>query len=330
MGDILDVRYTELRFTVRLVCDSVLPRFKASAIRGGMGQMLLDEYCIREQFRKENNNICDNCDFREECIVQRILYAKMDIEPEFMSSGNSVGYIVECDDMRENYDQGDELRFKLILFGKNIYYLSQYLSAIYRLGQAGLGKEEAGFEVVSVCNIKNQAILEEGNIYKDLYKIESFREYIDYRIDSFQCDIEDIDEVNIVLKSPLAIKKEGEILQELNIDAFFENLDRRIRIMECFEGYDTSRLPDSISQSQILDLPNVLHSESRFIKIPRYSGRKNQKIYLKGVYGNMVLDLSSITDVSDKKTVIRKLLIGELLHVGSNTSFGFGGYKVLL
>ena len=164
MGDILDVRYAELRFTVRLICDSVLPRFKSSAIRGGMGQMLLDEYCIREKFRKENNNICDKCDFSDECIVQRILYAKMNIEPEFMSSGNSVGYIVECDDLRETYTAGDELKFRLILFGKNIYYLSQYLSAIYRLGQVGLGKDEACFEVISVSNMRNQEILENGNI----------------------------------------------------------------------------------------------------------------------------------------------------------------------
>ena len=128
MGDYHNIRYSELRFKIRLTSDALLPRFKTSAIRGGLGNMLLDEYCIREEFRKEN----DECDFVDECIVQRILYAKMDIAPNFMSSGNSVGYIVECDDTREELEAGDEMSFRLVLFGKNIFYLSQYLSAIYR------------------------------------------------------------------------------------------------------------------------------------------------------------------------------------------------------
>ena len=70
MGEItseLDIRYVKLEFTLTFPNSCVLPISKASAIRGGMGEMLLRANCIRDRN-------CDNCDFVEECIVQRTMY----------------------------------------------------------------------------------------------------------------------------------------------------------------------------------------------------------------------------------------------------------------
>ena len=330
MDMIKDIRYTELRFTVEMLEDSILPRFKSSAIRGGIGNMLLDEYCIRENYRKQNEE-CNNCDFVDECIVQRILYAKMDIEPKFMSAGNSIGYIVECDDTRELFESGDELRFKLILFGKNIFYLSQYLSAVYRLGQAGLGKEKTKYDVVSVCNVFNKPILQDNNIYKDRYVILTVDDYVEYRkkklVENFD-ELDDINTIRIKMITPISIKKQGEYLKSFDVKDFMDNLYRRIYMMNCFEGIEKE-----LSRLELDDYyPKLLQEESRYVEIPRYSGRKNQKIYLKGLYGSMTIDLSSVREKTGANInkMLEDLFIGELLHVGSNTSFGFGKYVIEL
>ena len=316
MGDILDIRYSELRFTVRLISDSELPRFKTSAIRGGMGDMLLDEYCIREKIRKENGNKCDSCDYLDECIVQRIMYSKMDIEPAFMSSGNSIGYIVECLDSREQFEAGDTFEFKLILFGKNCFYLSQYLSAIYRLGMNGIGKDHAQFQVISVRNMRIENILEENRVYKDKYRIDTINEYVEWRRKSLSNN----DQIHIRIKTPLSIKKMGKQLSEIDIEAFIDNLNRRLYSLNCFEGNDHPELLEKKN-----NYPVMLDSESRTVSIPRYSFRKNQKIFLSGIYGSVDLDLENVENYSE---LIRRLLAGELIHVGSNTSFGFGGYEL--
>ena len=321
MGDYLKIRYSELRFTVRIVDDSELPRFKSSAIRGGIGDMLLEEYCIREKFRSDKLNKCEDCDFYNECIVQRILYSDMDINPEFMSNGNSVGYIVECLDSRESFVAGDTFQFKLILFGKNCFYLSQYLSAVYRLGINGLGRNRNQFEVISIKNIKNENILVDNNIIKSNYQIEQVSDYVDWRMRRLESS-GDIKKVHIQYTTPVSIKKNGEVLNELSIEAFYENLLRRIYIMNCFEGNEFLKLLEKNKYN-----PIQIASENRLTKIPRFSFRKKQKIYLEGVYGYLDIDVSNMDFSED---YIRNLIAGEIIHVGSNTSFGFGEFNVTL
>lgn len=317
MGSILDIRYAELRFTARVISDSTLPETKSSAIRGGMGNMLLDEYCVREQFRKESKDNCKECDFYDECTVQRIMYSHMDIVPSFMSQGEGVGYIVECLDRKTHYKAGDEFRFSLILFGKACVYLSQYLSAIYRLGIKGLGKDEAQFEIAEIRNQRNENILEDGSIYKEKYRIETLDNYVDWRLNKLDIT----NKIHISFKTPVAIKKEGKILEELDAESFINNLNRRIYMFNCYEGRDISeKIFDGV-----LNEVRLLAAEYNSKDVKRYSNRKRQTIKLGGIVGNMVLDISG---VSDKEGLLRKLLAGEIIHVGSNTRFGFGGYEV--
>jgi len=138
-----DIRYTKLTFVVQFTEDTMLPKQKVSAIRGGIGEMLLRANCVR-------GRECEKCDFSDECIVQRIMYSKYEKKPSFVTTGESVGYVLECDNYKEEFYQGDQLSFQLILFGKNIVYFNQYLQAISMLGASGLGKHQAHFIIVSL------------------------------------------------------------------------------------------------------------------------------------------------------------------------------------
>ena len=130
---LLKIRYVKLHFHLRLIDDTILPRNKVSALRGGMGEMLLRANCIR-------NRECEKCDFVSECIVRRTMYSQFEIQPEFMQPNDRVGYVLECENYHENFSAGEELTFQLILFGKNIVYFNQYLQALYCLGMEGIGK----------------------------------------------------------------------------------------------------------------------------------------------------------------------------------------------
>lgn len=144
----LDIRYTRITFTVLFPEDCILPRSKVSALRGGMGEMLLRANCIRDRN-------CETCDFESECIVQRTMYSKLEEKPVYITKGDSIGYVIECENYQEEFEAGEAMQFHLMLFGKTIVYFNQYLQAFFALGMQGIGKYQARFEIIGVTNEKN-------------------------------------------------------------------------------------------------------------------------------------------------------------------------------
>lgn len=300
------IRYVKLHFTLRIAKNTVLPKYKASALRGGMGEMLLRANCIRD--RK-----CEQCDFESECLVRRMMYSKMEIQPEFMSSGDSVGYVIECEDYRDEFDEGDELQFNLLLFGKTIVYFSHYLNAVYALGKNGLGREHGRFEIVSVSNTKKKDLLRANDVNMSEYKISTVKEYIDYRRANIQTESS---EGRIKFKTPLTLKFRGELVDRFDIEPVFEAAKRRIYMLDCFEGIES----DVMTKKP--ELPEVVDEEHHRASVRRYSNHQERAMTLHGIQGSMTLK-----EIPDE--ILDILLAGELMHIGKNTSFGFGRYRVV-
>ena len=310
MEKIFDIRYVKLHFTIEFDGDYELPKYKASALRGGMGEMLLRANCIKDRD-------CDNCDFRSECIVQRIMYSKMEIQPSFMSSGDSIGYVLECEDYRNECAQGDHVDFSLILFGKTICYFSQILNAFYALGLQGLGKDEARFHIVSVSNSRKQAFMQGNDITMSRYEVMRLSDYISYRREQIRRN-----PLNgcIKFQTPLTLKYRGKELNEFRTEAILEAVCRRIYMLDCFEGIE-SHLADRDYLDGI-PVPEIIREAHRKVTVKRFSFHKNNAVYLEGIEGLMEMKEipEDITDI---------LLAGELIHIGKNTSFGFGRYRLL-
>lgn len=301
----LDIRYVKLEFTLTFPNSCVLPISKASAIRGGMGEMLLRANCIRDRD-------CDNCDFVDECIVQRTMYSRFENKPDFMSQNDSVGYVIECENYMEEFNAGDELKFYLILFGKTIVYFNQYMQALFALGQNGLGKDKAKFYISQVKNNKGQAILDGNNIFMEYYQIDTIADYVERRLKDIrqECCNE------LKFKTATTIKYQGNFIQEFNMEAIVNAIKRRIYILDSFENIDGEEL----YKSQF-ELPKIIDQDIKTIKVRRYSSRKNAGMPLQGIKGEVVLDV-----ISDE--LMPLLLAGEILHIGKSTSFGFGRYIV--
>lgn len=276
-----------------------------SALRGGMGEMLLREFCIKDRD-------CESCGFESECVVQRIMYSKMDIEPDFMGKGDSVGYVIECDDYRRKVNAGDTMKFNLIIFGKTLVYFSNFIKAFYALGVKGLGINETKYQIVSIDNIFYEPILEGQNINMSNYKIETIGDYVHRRLESLKLD----DCVRLHFVTPLTLKYHGEFLKEFKIDAIINAICRRVYILDCFEGIEDVNLYEYKK-----DMPCMLKQNAEHISIPRHSNRNKQYVNLKGIKRDLY-----IKDVSDVNVIL--LLVGELIHLGKNTSFGFGKYEL--
>ena len=304
-----DIRYIKLHFSVSFKEDSALPRNKTSALRGGMGEMLLRSCCVK-------NRKCETCEFESECVVRRIMYSKMEIQPSFMTSGDSVGYVIECEDYREEVKEGDILRFNLLLFGKTIVYFSQILNAFYALGMNGIGKEKGRFCIESVTNTKNVPILQGNDVLMENYEILRVSDYISYRKEQIKRKPL---ENGIRFISPLSVKYRGKPLDRFILEALIESACRRIYMLDCFEGIESSI--HDLEYVESIQVPDVISEYHKNISFKRYSNHKESAMYLKGIEGEMKLE-------SINNDLLDILLAGELIHLGKNTSFGFGRYQL--
>lgn len=308
--DALQVRFIKLCFTVSFLQDSCLPGDKVSALRGGMGEMLLRMNCIRDRQ-------CEICDFESECIVQRTMYSRFEQKPEFVTTGGSIGYVLECEDGREHFGRGETLDFYLILFGKTIVYFNQFVQAFQAMGlQNGIGKNHARFEIACVRNTEGQAILERGFLNMEKYKVHVLYDDLLWRKKSHEIDRHT---KRMVFETPLALKYRNEFLQEFQLNAIVNAVVRRIYMLDCFEGIES----DIYEKYKYEDdcLPEFLGQEHALVSVCRYSTRKNGKMILKGIKGYALLP-----ELPDD--VWQILMVGELIHIGKNTSFGFGRYLI--
>ncbi len=301
----LQVRYVKLCFGLRITEDTQLPVNKVSAIRGGIGEMLLRANCIRDRR-------CGSCDFESECIVRRTLYSRFDEKPDFVTSGDSVGYVLECEDYGKDFYEGDIVEFHLILFGKTIVYFSQFLQAIYQLGMTGIGKTYARYEVAFIRNTLGKDILRGSEVLMGQYKVLTLWDYVRYR-QKKSADYEDL--CRIRFRTPVTVKYQGKVQQTLSMEAILPALCRRIYMLDCFEGLGCEMLKwEGI-------YPQVLSEYSEPITVYRYSSTQDQKMPLRGIKGE--LRLKKIPE-----ELFPLLLAGELIHIGKNTSFGFGRYHL--
>lgn len=307
LENILNIRYVKLHFVLKFTENANVPANKASALRGGIGEMLLRANCIRDRR-------CETCDFKSECTVQRIMYSKYEKKPVFVTEGESIGYVVACRDYREKVYIGDKISFGLLLFGKNIVYLNQYLQAIYALGQNGIGKEKTCFQVDSITNTRGEPILLNGNIFMERYQIESVGNYVVYRMKQLNSETGKM--YKIEFQTPLTVKYQNEYLMELQSEAFMRAVKRRIYMLDCFENIDGEAY---YMEQNALDM---VKQDTYLYSVNRMSFRKNKKMVLKGLRGYAIFEC-----VDEEQLAL--LLAGELVHVGKNTSFGFGKYRVL-
>lgn len=302
----LQIRYVKLHFTILFPEASSLPVNKVSALRGGMGEMLLRANCVRDRQ-------CEICDFETECIVHRTMYSKFEKKPAYITNHESIGYVLECENYRTDFPAGSTLDFNLILFGKTIVYLNQYLQALYALGMNGLGAEHAIFQILSMTNTRKQDIIIGSNVYMKKYVVQHISDYVEYRMTQLKkYGLKG----RLVFKTPLCLNYQNEFLQEFQMDAIINAIKRRIHMLDFFEGME-----NDFYHGYQVSVPEIRAQEHRFVKIKRYSSRKDSHMFLKGIEG-----FAELTEIPMETLPL--LLAGELIHIGKNTSFGFGRYQV--
>lgn len=305
-----DIPYTTLTFCLRFREPVEVPEHKVSALRGGLGEMLLRKNCVADRN-------CEACGFQESCIVWNAFYTPMRLKPEYMTGKESLGYLIECDNLETFMDAGHGFAFRLKLFGRNIALFSQYLDAFWQLGQSGIGKSHARFEIAAVLLEDDTILLDEDGIYMDRFRIRTVGDYVDVRMRELSEQADAGTEAGCVLhfKMPLALRKDRVDLEQFDADAIWRAVHRKIQMMSYF-----SEIPVELEKSLVW--PQILDSRTEKSSVKRYSNTHKRGMELKGIRGAVLME-----PVSEER--LEELLAGELFHIGRNNSFDFGRYEVM-
>ena len=299
-----DIPYITLNFCLKFYRPVEVPEHKVSALRGGLGEMILQKNCVAD--RK-----CEACRFQESCMVWNAFYTPMRLKPEYMTGKESLGYVIECDNKETFMDERHGFVFRLELFGRNIPLFSQYLDAFWRLGQAGIGKTHARFEIAAIYTEDEDVILDESGVHMENFRIRTVGEYIEARKQELRQSGGDY---LVRYVTPLSLRKDRIDLFHFDADAIWRSVHRKIDMMSFFDSAEADL-------EKPLIWPQILDCRSRRVSVRRYSNTHKKAMELKGIEGYTV-----IGDISEER--LEELLAGELFHIGRNNSFDFGRYQV--
>lgn len=299
-----DIKYMKLNFRIKFEKCGKLPKYKMSALRGGMGQVLMKKFCLED---KPN---CNNCLLNERCAVNGILSPKIETNLPFMKNVQTShsGLVIECIDFREEFFQEDILEFSVLLFNNIFNYGGHIIYAFDALGKTGLGKNRLKFSLLEVLNEENKPIFKDGVLFKENIKPSTVLDYVQKR----KRELSSIDGIEFIL--PLRFVKQGKLTDEINSKDLIIALQRRIAILNAVSGKTVDIDVDNVDN--FIESTNLYWTENK-----RYSNRQKAKMSLGGVLGTIKFN--------ENVELIKDLLIaGELVHIGKNTTFGLGKYII--
>ena len=304
---------TTARFELQLLLKDklTLPLYKGAVIRGGFGVAFRKIVCI--QPRKE----CAECSVRSKCPYAYIFETEAVIDNSMIPLNRKAPHPFVIEPPEENeteYNQGDKIVFHVVLIGKALDYLPYFIYTFERLGNMGIGKERAKFDLIGVWTAQ-------GKNKKKIYDGESKILNRGFNVSALSPNKkEKLEKVNIELITPTRIKHNSKLLTELPFTILVRSLIRRIHFLDLFHGSGKGieNYKELVDKSEKIA---VSSSDLHWMDWERYSSRQKVKMKLGGIVGN-------VSYKGDLSLFLPYLRFGEIVHIGKGTSFGLGRYEI--
>ena len=116
----------------------------------------------------------------------------------------------------------------------------------------------------------------------------------------------------LLFLTPLSMKYRKEYMEQFYAEALVKGAARRVQMLDYYVGMETE-LPE------FTEYPRIRQQTVSPKSMKRYSGTQDSHMTLRGIIGKVSFD-------SMPEECLDYLIAGELIHIGRNTSFGFGKY----
>ena len=306
-----DFTLSRFKFSIQLQKSGRLPPYKGSTIRGAVGHALREISC------KKSSGSCGGCEYVRSCSFIRLFKPDQEAGKSIPSS-----YVINPPVLKEtNFLCGADISFHLTLFGWASEHISSWIDAVKLCGEKyGLGAERIPFTLKLVQCIPLNA--EPVVIFMEGGSADSNVREITFSQIKEKCALTSsaVQQVSIRLLTPLKLKEMGAVSGRITARLFIGALLRRLRALSQF--YQTGSFPDHDYRGiaeQVTSTDHVL----KWVTLERRSVSQSSHINLGGLTGSFTLN--------NLPPLLYPLLrFGEFVHVGKNTVYGCGKYKIVI
>lgn len=267
-------------------------------------------------------------------------------------------------DSPRRFRAGDVLSFDLVLIGRAVELINYVVKAIELMAQRGLGANRAAFELMEVSAVPGALASRlpgqaEGSDHRG--EARPLSQLISERLaelthaqstehspkpSSIEAAIVEAlgesialgrrpaparsdtcpltpDPYSLRLRflTPARIRVNGDLQTELSFDLLVRNLLRRVSMLAAVHGGGALDL-DYRGLIKRAESVATVKSSLHWWDLERYTNRQNGKLRVGGMIGEVEYEGEAI------KEFLPLLVAGELLHVGTGTSFGLGKFVV--
>lgn len=143
--------FTFARYRIRIspLEDMYLPDFKGSTFRGGFGGVFRRIVCVAPK------QSCLECMVAEKCAYRFVFETSGSPESLAATYDNAPRpFVLEPPETtRNHFAPGEVIEFHMTLFGRAIEYLPYFLLVFHTLGEQGLGRGRAKYDILNVLSI---------------------------------------------------------------------------------------------------------------------------------------------------------------------------------
>lgn len=312
----MKITYLKTLFKIKALEELNLPYFKGSTFRGVFGNTFKKIACVLK------TQVCEECILKNSCVYSYIFETPPPSDKTIfnMSKYKNIPhpFIIEPpENAKKIFAPEDELIFSLILIGKAKNYLPYFIYTFTECGKKGIGKGRGRFTLKEVLTEKEEKIYTDND-----HNIKSpTPKEIEIREDIFEAEEEE-KELALQLITPIRLRNNNDLVTKLEFYTLIKALTLRLNLIHF---YHCEGLEPNWDYKKILDLAKnvkIIEDKTRWWDWERYSTRQKSKMKLGGLIGTI--------RYRGKIGLFKDLLeAGEILHIGKNTTFGLGKYKII-
>ncbi|MBA3424094.1 MAG: CRISPR system precrRNA processing endoribonuclease RAMP protein Cas6 [Rubrobacter sp.] len=303
--------------TVRFLDRAVVPPYEGSMIRGAFGRAFKESCC---PFPHENGA---GCSMGDKCPYAYVFETSPPEDARDFAKNREVPrpYLFEPpEETKMEYGPGERMRFGFTTVGRAADYMPYFVYAFSRMGEAGVGRRKARYELENVVAINpltgGRERLFEGGTVRNV------------RLPAVWEDAENVAEgmdgerVGLEFLTPAFVKHKGKVSPEApSFAALVQNLMIRLPMLSavhCGEVWrgDFRAMVDRAGEVE------TIRDGTTWVSFRRYSSFRGKSEPLEGVVG-------SVEYAGPLAEFLPLLVMGGLAHVGKRAVFGLGRYRLL-
>lgn len=309
-----DIKIVKYRFFMQAEDEVKMDRGTNNSLRRDFIPLFKQITC------KANNGPCDDCQLGQDCPYFVVFEsANLPLDPKnkrFQTPPKP--FIFEPSLTQKTYfSRDEEFTLDLILIGEAISYFPYFIAALHALGKDGIGFSGGRFFIKNVVPFDLFENYVSGNYIwnPDSPTSDDATFSLGELYEKYRGEYKEIKEIQVNLVTPLRMKRLGTEDWHLHFRGVLRNVLTRVaNLAYRYCGYeDFMEFPEILYKSGVVrTISEKFHQEDK-----KSSFTQRVDVRKTGSLGNIVYR----GNITEFWGIVR---LAELLHLGKNTSFGFG------